>query len=221
MSLVFTRVTLFGGAKSRHKQGYTLPQPCCLWPVVFRHRFVSIMLGRKPHAVTVVQGVAGSRPAANHLMAALQQHDLFLYFGHGAAEQCLPLSALRRLDSCAAALLMGCSSGRLRSAGQYEAAGPVWSYLMAGRPSWHGMRAPKAHLLDNLSLTTLNLNPQPQTSAKTCPESDLSHPLPQQQPRVPTSFPLHFVQWFNPAVWLKPTCGKSMSRACPKKGCLG
>lgn len=124
---------------TEHKVGtsYTFHRPACLWAVVF----TPSICPRNAKEETMcchccVQGVAGSRPAANHLMAALQQHDLFLYFGHGAAEQCLPLSALRRLDSCAAALLMGCSSGRLRSAGQYEAAGPVWSYLMAGEPSW-------------------------------------------------------------------------------------
>lgn len=46
--------------------------------------------------------------------------------------QYLPQSALRKLNSCAAALLMGCSSGRLRHCGDYEATGVVLAYLIAG-----------------------------------------------------------------------------------------
>lgn len=87
---------------------------------------------RAVHVFLVLQGVAGSRPPASDLLSALQCHDLFLYFGHGAAEQCIPLAALRRLERCAASLLMGCSSGRLRPAGVYEPQGPVWAYVMAG-----------------------------------------------------------------------------------------
>lgn len=80
----------------------------------------------------LVQGFAGTRPPSAQLAAALQQHDVFLYFGHGSAQQYLPQSALRGLTACAASLLMGCSSGRLRPAGEYEPHGPVWDYLMAG-----------------------------------------------------------------------------------------
>lgn len=40
--------------------------------------------------------------------------------------------ALRRMPRCASALLMGCSSGSLAKAGQYEPSGPVLAYLMAG-----------------------------------------------------------------------------------------
>jgi hypothetical protein len=80
----------------------------------------------------LLQGFAGSPPAPNQLLSALQQYDLFLYFGHGAAQQYLSRAALRGLERCAASLLMGCSSGRLRVAGVYEPHGPVWDYLMAG-----------------------------------------------------------------------------------------
>ncbi len=66
------------------------------------------------------------------LAAALAARQLFVYCGHGAGEQCLGARALRRLPACAAALLMGCSSGRLAPAGAYEPAGPVLAYLLAG-----------------------------------------------------------------------------------------
>ena len=36
------------------------------------------------------------------------------------------------MPRCASALLMGCSSGSLATAGQYEPSGPVLAYLMAG-----------------------------------------------------------------------------------------
>ena len=79
-----------------------------------------------------LQGLCGSRPSSNGLASALQQHDLFLYFGHGSGEQYLPLAGLRRLESCAGSVLLGCSSGRLKDNGQYEPSGPIWGYLMAG-----------------------------------------------------------------------------------------
>ena len=60
---------------------------------------------------------------------------MFLYFGHGGAEQYVPLPTLRRLRRCAGSLLMGCSSGRLRANGGYEPAGAIWAYLLAGCPA--------------------------------------------------------------------------------------
>ena len=57
---------------------------------------------------------------------------MYIYCGHGAGEQYLPAQALRRLPACAAALLMGCSSGRLALSGDYDACGPVLAYLLAG-----------------------------------------------------------------------------------------
>jgi separase len=67
---------------------------------------------------------------------------MFLYFGHGSAEQYIARAALRRLARCAGSLLMGCSSGRLRGGGGggglgggYEPSGAIWSYLLAGCPA--------------------------------------------------------------------------------------
>lgn len=88
--------------------------------------------------LTHLQGTAGSRPAIQELLHALQSHSLFVYFGHGSGEQYLPLSSLRKLKRCAANLLMGCSSGRLRQHGEYGASGAVLEYLSAGRSLWHG-----------------------------------------------------------------------------------
>lgn len=79
-----------------------------------------------------LQGTIGEAMPAGPLAAALQEQEMFLYFGHGSGDQYLSARALRRLPQCASALLMGCSSGSLSSAGCYEPSGPVLAYLMAG-----------------------------------------------------------------------------------------
>jgi separase len=90
-------------------------------------------------------------PAAA-LTAALQSRDLFIYFGHGAGEQYLPPRALRRLPVCAAALLMGCSSGRLRPAGNYEPSGTVLAYLSAGEPNPQWRWCARTHVCVNVGV---------------------------------------------------------------------
>ncbi|WPT11593.1 Separase [Picochlorum sp. SENEW3] len=82
-------------------------------------------------------GKAGSPPNAQELSSALQEKDLFIYCGHGAGEQYIPIPRLRSLESCASSLLMGCSSGRLRwnSDGLYEASGVILAYIIAGCPA--------------------------------------------------------------------------------------
>jgi hypothetical protein len=81
------------------------------------------------------QGTAGARPDAAALAGQLASHDVYLYFGHGGGEQYVSPALLRRLQRCAGSLLMGCSSGRLRANGEYEAGGAIWSYLIAGCPA--------------------------------------------------------------------------------------
>ncbi|GLJ16473.1 hypothetical protein SUGI_0280570 [Cryptomeria japonica] len=46
-------------------------------------------------------------------------------------KQYIPQRNIRRLDSSAAVVLMGCSSGRLSYRGDYEPAGVPLSYLIA------------------------------------------------------------------------------------------
>ena len=80
-------------------------------------------------------GLSGRVPTADVLGAALQEHDLFIYCGHGGGEQYIPPSRLRALDSCASSVLMGCSSARLTAGGVYDADGVALSYLVAGAPA--------------------------------------------------------------------------------------
>lgn len=57
-----------------------------------------------------------------------------MYFGHGGGEQYVRGQKVRELDSCSTAILMGCSSGHLHSAGDFEPWGTPLSYLMGGSP---------------------------------------------------------------------------------------
>ncbi|CAA7401560.1 unnamed protein product [Spirodela intermedia] len=81
------------------------------------------------------QGKAGKVPTSEELIEALQNHDLFLYFGHGSGTQYIPGNAIQKVDHCAATLLMGCSSGSLFLRGCYAPHGAPLSYLLAGSPA--------------------------------------------------------------------------------------
>ncbi|XP_047043753.1 separase-like [Lolium rigidum] len=81
------------------------------------------------------KGNAGDAPTAEELVLALRNHDLFLYFGHGSGSQYVSGKEIEKLDNCAAALLMGCSSGTLHCKGAYAPQGAPLSYLFAGSPS--------------------------------------------------------------------------------------
>ncbi|KAG0486804.1 hypothetical protein HPP92_008899 [Vanilla planifolia] len=81
------------------------------------------------------QGKVGDVPTNEELLLALQNHDLFLYFGHGSGMQYMRANSFEKLDRCAAAFLMGCSSGCLRQSGSYAPQGAPLHYLFAGSPS--------------------------------------------------------------------------------------
>jgi len=85
------------------------------------------------------EGVAGSPPSAERLLAALRDQDLFTYCGHGAGERYLGGEGGDKLHSHwqsvkASAILMGCSSGRLKRSGILEPRGMALNYVMAGCP---------------------------------------------------------------------------------------
>uniref|UniRef100_A0A803L2H9 separase n=1 Tax=Chenopodium quinoa TaxID=63459 RepID=A0A803L2H9_CHEQI len=81
-----------------------------------------------------MQGKAGAVPSTEELSAALENHDLFLYFGHGSGAQYMPRDKIQKLESCSALLLMGCSSGSLNLNGCYAPVGTSLSYMLAGAP---------------------------------------------------------------------------------------
>lgn len=70
-----------------------------------------------------------------HNRRYLAESDLLIYCGHGSGEKYLHRDKIRSIESgCSAALLFGCSSGRLESEGVFGPDGAVLSYLRAGSP---------------------------------------------------------------------------------------
>ncbi|KAL8701769.1 MAG: hypothetical protein Q9224_000347 [Gallowayella concinna] len=80
-------------------------------------------------------GLTGCEPSEEQMKDYLQQKDIFLYFGHGSGNQYIRSRTIQRLDKCAVALLMGCSSGKLTEAGEFEPYGTPMSYMQAGCPT--------------------------------------------------------------------------------------
>lgn len=80
-------------------------------------------------------GIIGRRPADIELRDALTRRDLFIYFGHGGAEQYIRGGQLRSLLRCASTMLWGCSSGAMDEAGDFDRSGTPYNYLLGGCPS--------------------------------------------------------------------------------------
>jgi len=83
------------------------------------------------------EGVMGTPPDAPRLLHALSTQDIFTYCGHGAGERYLGGEGgekLKERSVRSTAILMGCSSGRLKRAGPLEPRGMALNYLMAGCP---------------------------------------------------------------------------------------
>ncbi len=83
------------------------------------------------------EGVMGTPPDAPLLLHALSTQDIFTYCGHGAGERYLGGEGgekLKERSVRSTAILMGCSSGRLKRAGPLEPRGMALNYLMAGCP---------------------------------------------------------------------------------------
>lgn len=81
------------------------------------------------------EGVAGAPPDQAELVQQLETKALFAYCGHGAGERYVKADQVRGLGgACATAVLMGCSSARLKREGTLEPRGMVLSYLIGGAP---------------------------------------------------------------------------------------
>ncbi|KAM4881245.1 separin [Thomomys bottae] len=84
------------------------------------------------------KGVVGEVPSPEQVQAALTEHDLYIYAGHGAGARFLDGQAVLRLNCRAVALLFGCSSAALAVHGNLEGIGIVLKYIMAGCPLFLG-----------------------------------------------------------------------------------
>ncbi|KAG0257307.1 hypothetical protein BG011_004021 [Mortierella polycephala] len=80
-------------------------------------------------------GVLGRAPMPLEVMNGLSQNELYVYFGHSGGEQYIKSSQIRQLGNCAVSLLLGCSSGSLKGAGEFDPTGNAVNYLLAGCPT--------------------------------------------------------------------------------------
>lgn len=93
-------------------------------------RFEEPLLGL-PEWETIVQ----REPTETEMKDCLENHEILLYFGHGSGGQYIRARTIKKLDKCAVALLMGCSSGALTDAGEFEPYGTPMNYMHAGSPA--------------------------------------------------------------------------------------
>lgn len=77
-------------------------------------------------------GIVKREPTEDEFKETLATKDLFLYFGHGSGAQYIRAREIRKLEKCAVSFLMGCSSGALTEAGEFEPYGPAINYMHAG-----------------------------------------------------------------------------------------
>ncbi|KAJ1976970.1 separin protein [Dimargaris verticillata] len=89
------------------------------------------LLTSQPHW----DGVVGRPPLDKECELALTKHDIYLYFGHSGGEQYIKGLKVRALPRCAVSLLFGCSSGLLKSVGEFDPYGTSLNYLIAGSPA--------------------------------------------------------------------------------------
>ncbi|KAM0787440.1 hypothetical protein ACM66B_003520 [Microbotryomycetes sp. NB124-2] len=80
-------------------------------------------------------GITARAPSDDEMRHSLSTSDLVLYFGHGGAEQYARSQTIRNLSKCATTMLWGCSSGTLKSQGDFELTGTPYHYMIARCPA--------------------------------------------------------------------------------------
>lgn len=81
------------------------------------------------------KNVTRRSPIESELKACLENHEIFLYFGHGSGSQYIRARTVRNLEKCAVTVLMGCSSGALTEACEFEPYGTPINFMQAGCPA--------------------------------------------------------------------------------------
>ena len=81
------------------------------------------------------ESIVGREPTETEMQGYLESRDVFLYFGHGSGGQYIRSRTIKKLEMCSVALLMGCSSGALTEAGEFESYGTPINYMHAGCPA--------------------------------------------------------------------------------------
>ncbi|KAF6777642.1 hypothetical protein AHF37_02556 [Paragonimus kellicotti] len=85
------------------------------------------------------RGVVGREPTVHEVNAGFTNHDLFIYLGHGNGSRFLLHAFNQGLSARAAALVLGCSSGKPRWEGRHEPYSSLFNHLLAGCPFVAGL----------------------------------------------------------------------------------
>lgn len=80
------------------------------------------------------RGIVGRKPSEKEFEELLDK-EIFLYFGHGGGEKYIRATSIKKRRKTAAALLLGCSSGKLDCPGLFDCSGTAYNYLIGGSPS--------------------------------------------------------------------------------------
>jgi hypothetical protein len=80
------------------------------------------------------EGKVGEAPTEEEIASTLTSRNAFVYVGHGGGEQYIRSSKVKGLEKCCPTMLLGCSSGALEQAGDYDSWGTPVSYMVAGCP---------------------------------------------------------------------------------------
>ncbi|KAG0348619.1 hypothetical protein BG004_004650 [Podila humilis] len=81
------------------------------------------------------KGIIGRAPLDMECIKGMANNDLYIYFGHSGGEQYVRSHQIRQLGQCGVSLLLGCSSGSLKSTGEFDPTGSVLNFLLAGCPT--------------------------------------------------------------------------------------
>ncbi|CAF0774430.1 unnamed protein product, partial [Didymodactylos carnosus] len=80
-------------------------------------------------------GIIEAFPNQQQIKDIFQSREILLYMGHGSGSQFYPVDDVQKNSSRMCVLLMGCSSARLQSFGDFEAFGMPFAYLTCGAAS--------------------------------------------------------------------------------------
>lgn len=79
-------------------------------------------------------GKIGTEPTEKETAQMLEKGDIFVYMGHGSGQQYIRSAKIKSLKRCCCTVLLGCSSGVLTEAGDYDPWGTPVTYMSAGCP---------------------------------------------------------------------------------------
>lgn len=86
-------------------------------------------------ALAPFKGVVGKPPSESEWLKALKSSSVMIYMGHGGGDKYIRNSSISKLERCCPTVLLGCSSGVIREAGEFEPWGIPMAYMSAGCPS--------------------------------------------------------------------------------------